>query len=108
MKWFHVASVVYGVLICIVKVAVLCLYRRVFSPHHRGAFDNTITVLILLMIGFYGSTTIVKVFNCTPREKIWNKTVPGKCVNLAWVLNMSGAFNTASDYVILLLPVRAV
>lgn len=106
--WFSVAAIEYGVMIGITKLAVLRLYRRVFSPVRWSMFDITIVTLIVLIIGFYGSTTFVKIFQCSPREKIWNKTIPGKCIQMAWILNVSGGFNTVTDYLILLLPVHAV
>ncbi len=49
-----------------------------------------------------------KFSSVNPREKIWNKSVPGKCIQMAWILNISGGFNTATDYLILLLPIHAV
>ncbi|KAI5860847.1 putative integral membrane protein [Durotheca rogersii] len=106
--WFNVASIEYGVMIGITKLAVLWLYRRVFSPVRWSAFDISIVVLIATITGFYGATTIVKIFECSPREKIWNHALPGKCVQTHWILNISGGFNTVTDYLILLLPVQAV
>jgi hypothetical protein len=106
--WFNVASIEYGVIIGITKLAVLCLYRRVFSPHRWSWFDISIITLIVFLVGFYTSTTFVKIFECTPREKIWNTTLPGKCVEVKWILNISGGVNTVTDYLILLLPVHAV
>ena len=57
---------------------------------------------------FYIATTLVKIWECTPREKIWNKIVQGDCVNIATLLNTSGLFNTITDILILLVPVKAV
>lgn len=106
--WFNVAAIEYGVMIGMTKLAVLWLYRRVFSPIRWSMFDIAIVTLIILIIGFYGSTTIVKIFECNPRDKIWNKDLPGKCVGMNWILNVSGGFNTVTDYLILLLPIQAV
>ncbi len=106
--WFNVAAIEYGIMIGLAKLAVLWLYRRVFSPIRWSAFDILIVILIVLIIGFYGSTSIVKIFECYPRDKIWNKDLPGKCVQMKWILNISGGFNTVTDYIILLLPVHAV
>ncbi|KAI1651534.1 uncharacterized protein F4817DRAFT_134312 [Daldinia loculata] len=106
--WFNVASIEYGVMIGVTKLAVLWLYRRVFSPIRWSIFDMAIVTLIVLITGFYGITTFVKIFECTPREKIWNKTLPGKCVQTNLILNVSGGFNTVTDFLILLLPVHAV
>ena len=62
------------------------------------------TILIL----FYVATTFVKVWECTPRERIWNKSVPGTCIKISSLLNTSGLFNTITDTMILLVPVKSV
>lgn len=106
--WFNVAAIEYGVMIGVTKLAVLWLYRRVFSPIRWSKFDLTIVTLIVIIFGFYGTTSLVKIFECNPRAKIWNPSVPGKCVDIHIILNVSGAFNTVTDYLILLLPIHAV
>ena len=108
LKWFNAASILYGVTICFAKLAVLWLYRRVFSPQRRSAFDIVIVGLIIIIILFYTSTTFVKIFECNPRSKIYNPKVPGSCVNISMLLNTSGLFNTATDFILVLLPVKAV
>ena len=52
--------------------------------------------------------TIAKIWECTPRERIWNKSIQGTCVNIPRLLNTSGMFNTISDVLILLVPIKAV
>jgi hypothetical protein len=51
---------------------------------------------------------MIKIFECSPRDKIWDKSLPGKCFQIKWVLNISGGFNTVTDWMILLLPIHAV
>ena len=106
--WFNVCAIEYGVMIGLAKIAVLYLYRRVFSPHRWSAFDIVIVALIAVIFAFYAITSMVKIFECWPRNKIWNKSLPGKCVQMKWILNISGGFNTITDWMILLLPVHAV
>ncbi|OAQ69825.1 hypothetical protein VFPPC_02401 [Pochonia chlamydosporia 170] len=106
--WFNVAAIEYGVMIGVTKLAVLWLYRRVFSPVRWSKFDISIVSLIVIIFGFYSTTSIVKIFECSPREKIWNRSIPGKCVEMSIILNVSGAFNTVTDYLILFLPIHAV
>lgn len=106
--WFYITSIEYGFTIGITKLAVLWLYRRVFSPIRRSVLDVAIITLIGLIVGFYGITTFVKIFQCFPLEKAWNGTVPGKCLGVNWILNISGGFNMVTDYLILLLPIQAV
>lgn len=106
--WFYVTSIEYGFIIGITKLAVLCLYRRVFAPIRKSVLDIAIVILIILVLLFYGATTMVKIFQCSPHEKIWNNSIPGKCLQSNWILNTSGTFNTVTDYTILLLPIQAV
>jgi hypothetical protein len=87
---------------------VLSLYRRVFSPRRRSVFDITIFTITILLIGFYLTITIVKIFECIPRARIINKSIPGNCINIPILLNTSGVFNTITDFVILFLPIHAV
>lgn len=67
-----------------------------------------IRLFMLILCLFYVATTIVKIWECTPRERIWNRSIPGTCVNISSLLNTSGLFNTISDVLILLVPVKAV
>ncbi|KAI1181214.1 hypothetical protein F4777DRAFT_526343 [Nemania sp. FL0916] len=106
--WFNVASINYGVAIGIAKISVLFLYRRVFSPVRWSLFDVAIVFLIIILALFYIATTIVKIWECVPREKIYDSTVPGTCVDVSMLLNVSGLFNTITDFIIVLLPLKAV
>lgn len=90
------------------KLTILWLYRRVFSPARHGRFDVGIVALIVFVVGFYVATNLAKVFQCTPREKIWISNLPGRCLDISTLLDVSGIVNTATDCVILLLPIKAV
>lgn len=50
--------------------------------------DTTIVVLIVIMIGFYFSTTLVKILECIPRARIFDKSIPGTCVEFVSQLAM--------------------
>ncbi len=65
-------------------------------------------VFIGVLVGFYLATTLVKIWECNPREKIWNTSIPGRCVNVSSLLNTSGLFNSITDVMILLVPVKFV
>ncbi|KAI0973737.1 hypothetical protein F4678DRAFT_459226 [Xylaria arbuscula] len=106
--WFNVSSINYGVAIGIAKISVLCLYRRIFSPVRWSVFDLIIVFLIIILALFYTATTIVKIWECVPRDKIFDSTLPGSCVNISTLLNVSGLFNTITDFIMLLLPLKTV
>lgn len=107
LYWFDIASVIYGIAICMTKVSVLWLYRRVFSPVKWSTFDKIIVGMIALMVSFYFATDVAKIMECTPRSRIWDKTVPGTCINEAVLLNTSGFFNTITDFIILIMPIHS-
>ena len=102
------AAIEYGVMVCVVKLAVLWLYRRVFAPKRWSPLYIAIIFLVVILIGFYGATTFAKIFECTPRAKITKPSLPGHCVDLSMVLKTSGSFNFITDYLILVLPIQAV
>ena len=65
-------------------------------------------MFIVVLCCFYAATGLVKIWGCTPRARIWDKSIPGTCLNVAAVLNTSGLFNLMTDVIILLIPVKAV
>ena len=89
-------------------MAILLLYRRVFLTHKGGFFDWVLRVFITILTLFYVTTTFVKIWECSPRERIWNRSVPGHCINISSLLNASGLFNSITDLIILLVPVQFV
>ena len=103
---FNIASIIYGPAIGCTKVAILLLYRRVFSPQKQSRVDRAIRAFIVILTLFYVAITIAKIFECTPRARIWDKRKPGTCVNIPNLLNSSGAFNTLTDILLLLIPVK--
>ena len=57
---------------------------------------------------FYLVRTIVNIVYCIPREKIWNKLLPGgHCISNDGFMTTTGLVNAISDIVILLLPIRS-
>ena len=88
-------------------MTVLLLYRRVFLPHRWSVFDITLRVFMVLCCVYYLTTIPIKIWECTPRAKIWNKSIEGTCIHVASVLKADGVFNALSDVFILLLPVKA-
>ena len=50
----------------------------------------------------------VVIFQCNPRAKFWNPTLPGHCINSDAVDVVTAAINVLSDIVLLLLPLKCV
>lgn len=57
---------------------------------------------------FYLSTMFVVIFQCNPRAKFWEPTLPGHCINIDVVDIVTAAINVLSDIVLLLLPLTCI
>ena len=65
-----------------------------------------IQILMWTILVFYFIMTIVTVAMCSPRKKIWNPLMKtGRCFNSNAIYLVTGWFNVASDFLILILPI---
>ncbi|MCJ1475671.1 hypothetical protein MMC13_004334 [Lambiella insularis] len=108
LYYLNITQIWYGPAAACTKSAILVLYIRVFSPSRRSKFYYTVLAMIVIICGFYFAITMAKSLQCLPRARIWDKTVPGNCVDLSVLLDASGLFNTLSDVCILLVPLKGV
>ena len=105
----HLATCFYIVTLMLAKIAVLLEWLRVFVPTgSRNAFFWACHITIWINALFYVAVMLVENLNCFPFEKIWDKTVPGRCVNQQDAGVVASALNVASDVLILLLPHRVI
>ncbi|KAF2638709.1 hypothetical protein P280DRAFT_482043 [Massarina eburnea CBS 473.64] len=112
----HIMSLLYGLSLMLVKVAILLSWIRLFVPlKQRNAFFWVSHALIWSNVLFYGIGTITEIFQCTPREKIWNPLLieageaGGHCpIDITKHAAASGFINLLSDLIILLLPQRVI
>ncbi|GLA56943.1 hypothetical protein AtubIFM55763_000482 [Aspergillus tubingensis] len=102
------AKVLYGPLIFLTKLSIFLLYLRVFAPSPKCNQWWFIQILMGLNFFFYLADTIVKIFECTPRARIWDKTVPGRCIDAAIPVLVTSIVNVVSDIMMLLMPIRCV
>ena len=64
--------------------------------------------LMGLIISYYVAVWLVTVFECTPVQKAWEKTIPGTCIDTATFFFVNAAFNIATDVAIMLLPIPVI
>ncbi|KAH7125215.1 hypothetical protein B0J11DRAFT_433972 [Dendryphion nanum] len=87
-------------------MAILFQYLRLFAPTRElnrfmwwGAWFTIIASTI-----FYTVFMFWTMYYCKPRHMIWNKLAGGSCQDHSPIVITQGAFNMASDIIILLLP----
>lgn len=108
MQMAYISQIVYGPLIFITKLSILLLYLRVFAPAGKSKTFLFIHFLIWSNFLFYFVTTLVKVFQCTPRDKVWDQSISGSCLQIEIPILIASAINMVSDFSILLLPIVSV
>lgn len=93
-----------------IKVAILKDWARIFAP--RGTRNTTFTWICYVMLGinvvYYIAAILVSSFSCVPHEKIWNRLLPGQCIDAKVVLICSASVNVVSDLLILVLPQKTI
>ena len=107
-KFTNITSIFYAPLIFITKLSILLQYISIFVPTHRSQLFYWIYALIWTNFLFYLADMLVEIFQCVPRSKIWDPTIPGHCVNVNIVFITTAVVNVISDWSILLLPLGCV
>lgn len=91
------------------KATIFLQFKRIFtSPRIRNAVYWAITVSLVMNALAYTIFLFLYISTCWPREKIWNPTAGGHCMD-SNRLNMAiGGLNTLSDIEAFFVPVWAV
>ena len=72
------------------------------------AFQIALHAVIGLVSAYYTASILATIFQCTPVQKVWIKTLPGTCTNTTAFFYTNAAFNIVTDIAIILLPVPIV
>lgn len=87
------------------QVSILLFYRRLF-PTQR---IHQITMGLFIFLGvWYTAFQLAAIFQCTPVNYYWNRTIPGHCVNYIDLYIALAATNTLTDITLLVLPMPTV
>ena len=95
---------VYSPTACFTKMSILLLVLRIFCPQTRDRCYWTLQILNVLNTAFYICYLVIPIVMCSPREKIWNRGVEGKCLNIYALYVSSSAFNAVSDILMFFVP----
>lgn len=102
----HLCINLYSAHLLVTKTAILLEWIHIFVPDgHRSPFYWACCCLIWANIVFYSVVIVVANLMCIPMQRIWDKTVDGKCNSDESFLNiLSASLNLAFDIFILVLP----
>lgn len=111
MKHMYLATIFYGVVIMLLKAAILLDWLRIFIPRgQRNAMFWMFHGLIWSNVVFYVVGLFFWVFQCTSRGKIWNPlNEDGSCsINMRAYVLSSGIINLISDIILFVLPQKII
>ena len=97
----------YKLVIPFTKLSICLLYRRLFERAGR-TFKIALHSIAGLIVLYYSAAFLTTIFECTPVQKSWQKTLPGTCINTATFFFVNAGFNIATDVAIMLLPVPVI
>ena len=89
-------------------MSILLQIKHIFAPANRNAAHYICHLIIWINLLFYTAVMFVSLFVCTPRQKFWNPTTPGHCLNIKTVNIVASVINAASDLSLMLLPIVCV
>jgi hypothetical protein len=91
------------------KYFILIQLKRIFCTSGiKGPVWWALHTLIAATAIYYVSCFFVFLFQCVPREKIWNPMLDGTCVDQNGAVMSAGTINLALDLGILVTPIWAI
>lgn len=87
------------------KLSFLFLYRRLFTGNMRMKTNWLINIGIALCFLFNLGMLFGVIFFCIPVAKGWNGSLPGHCSNPDVLSYLTGAWNIAVDFYVLIVPI---
>lgn len=87
------------------KNSILLQLLEMFVPGRAGWRYWTLVGLIIFNFVFFTIIMFLEIFECSPRRKIWDSSVPGHCINIEQTFIATASINVAEDFAILVLPI---
>lgn len=96
----------YKLTINLTKTSICLLYLRIFG--HAKIFRRTVYCVMAFVLSYAVASIVATLIECTPLSRIWNKKIPGTCINLTAFWYSNAAANITGDVIIFLLPMRQI
>lgn len=100
------AKIVFAWNLCLTKISILLMYYRIF---HLSRSARVYAVGIgAFVILWSAMSTCLFIFTCNPIQKLWDPTVPGRCISLVGRWIASAVSTVLTDLAIIFLPMPQV
>ncbi|MCJ1309565.1 hypothetical protein MMC25_003225 [Agyrium rufum] len=100
-----VFEILWAAALPLVKISILFLYVRLFPTRNIriAAWILGLISIAVGLIGIFGGA-----FQCQPIERIWDKSIPGHCIDGIASLKSTSIINVALDFVVLITPLPVI
>jgi len=105
LRWFFIAQTPYKVVVCLNKVSILLLYKRIFVSK---AFHVATWVVMAVVLAWSLGAIFATLFQCVPIAGSWNKSVHAKCIDTDQFWVAYAVCNILTDVMVLSLPIPEV
>lgn len=104
-KFTNYGDMMYPLSVFFTKLSLMLLILRVFCSATRHLGYWLTWILIILNSIFYLIFFLIPIFECQPRQRIWDTSVPDKCLDVNVLYLASAVFNMVSDIAMLSVPI---
>ena len=101
LKTAYTATIFYAPMTLAIKLSLLTLIARIFSPYKRRI--QAIYALGGLLVAYYIISLILKIRICWPIAAYWQGD-QGKCLDQSAVITADSIISTVTDAIILVMP----
>ncbi|OOF93150.1 hypothetical protein ASPCADRAFT_209755 [Aspergillus carbonarius ITEM 5010] len=101
-KFCYVATVLYCPMALFVKIALLSIIIRIFSPYRSKVLF--IYILLGCLCVYYVIAEIIKIRMCDPVPGYWTLDPKASCLNQRAALIADSVISVVADFIILILP----
>ncbi|RAK99551.1 uncharacterized protein BO80DRAFT_446522 [Aspergillus ibericus CBS 121593] len=101
-KFCYVATVLYCPMALFVKIALLSILIRIFSPYRSKVLF--IYILLGCLCVYYVIAEIIKIRMCDPVPGYWTLDPKASCLNQRAALIADSVISVVTDFIILILP----
>ncbi|KAK7987357.1 hypothetical protein PG989_007672 [Apiospora arundinis] len=106
LKYFWLTQITYKACINLSKASILLLYLRIFG---NVRWFRWLCIVLTTIVALYCVASVtVTIFQCTPVARVYNKAVPGRCIDNARFWYANAGFSITTDVVILCIPLPMV
>ncbi|KAI1398484.1 integral membrane protein [Hypoxylon fuscum] len=105
LKLYYVAQAFYKLTLNLTKASILLLYLRIFLQRW---FRISCYVLLSIILSYMLATTAASIWQCTPIDRAWDRSIPGTCISVTGNWYANAGFSIATDIAILVLPMQPI